>query len=231
MVDVVFQHNDFYIVSKPANLSINDLHSDGQIQTGFFNQCQAHFNEKLYPVHRLDKITSGLLILARNLAAANWFQMAFEQREIQKYYIALAAKPKKKQGSIVGDMKKMRDSKWKLLQSKVNPAITRFISFTLPMINNLSLRLFLVKPKTGRTHQIRVALKSLAAPILGDGLYGGLTSDRGYLHAYALMFNYNNELIQIEHFPSEGEYFEQHKAEIHHQLENLYNVKWPGEKT
>ncbi|MDA8622456.1 TIGR01621 family pseudouridine synthase, partial [Psychrosphaera sp.] len=185
-IDVAFTHSDFYIVIKPANIN---FHDEGEVGQGFFNRCVKHFNEELFPVHRLDKVTSGLLILARNNRAAIWFQKAFSERTINKYYLAVSnMKPKKKQGAIIGDMEKARRSQWKLVKTKHNPAVTRFFSFTNP--ESIGVRLYLLKPESGKTHQLRVALKSLSAPILGDQLYGGEVSDRVYLHSARLDFNY-----------------------------------------
>ena len=64
-----------------------------------------------------------------------------------------------------------------------------------------NLRLFILYPKTGKTHQIRVAMKSLGSPILGDELYGGEVADRTYLHAYQLSFDYFGEAVQISTSP------------------------------
>lgn len=107
-----------------------------------------------------------------------------------KYYVALSArKPARKQGSVTGDMTRGRSSSWKLLRSSSDPAVTRFQSYSLAAVQP-GLRLFLLKPETGRTHQLRVAMKSLGASILGDPLYGAAAAaaeqQRMYLHAAAL---------------------------------------------
>lgn len=207
-INVVYQHADFYVVDKPDGIGFHDEEVDSVKQTGFFNLCAAHFSETLFPVHRLDKLTSGLLILARNKTAATWFQQAFESKQIQKYYLALSdSKPKKKQGSISGDMAKARLSQWKLLKTKENPAVTRFFNWGLTSSSVKGLRLFLIKPETGKTHQIRVALKSLGSPVLGDKLYGGNSSDRGYLHALMLNFQYGDDDVKLISFPNSGSLF------------------------
>lgn len=228
MVELVFQHQDFYIVNKPESVGFHDEKDEGK---GYFNQCCAHFSESLYPVHRLDKITSGLLILARNQQAATWFQKAFEEKLITKLYLALSvSKPKKKQGSIIGDMSKSRSSQWKLVKSKINPAISRFFSWGIENSELKGLRLFLIKPETGKTHQIRVALKSLGSPILGDNLYGGTPSDRGYLHAYGLKFQYQEEPIEVYKLPNQGEWFKQFETVIAQHSDAGFSNNWPGGK-
>lgn len=222
MVTTLFEHQDFYLVYKPPGIGFHD--EDEQL--GFFNRCQQHFSESLFPVHRLDKLTSGLLLLARNKTAAVWFQQAFEGRQINKFYLALAtSKPKKKQGSIIGDMVKARLSQWKLLKSKTNPAVSRFHSWGLGS-ELKGLRIFLVKPETGKTHQIRVALKSLGSPILGDTLYSGAEADRGYLHAFAIEFCYLGETISVNCLPQQGQWFTTNSENIEEKLQGWQTLTW-----
>lgn len=235
MIDIVYQHDDFYVVNKPADVRFNDMvlepSEPSHRLTGFFNLCVKHFEEQLYPVHRLDKITSGLVIVARNEVAARWFQQAFEQQLIEKCYIAISdKKPKKKQGSVIGDMSKSRDSKWKLLRSKTNPAKTGFFSKSITTEDGSGLRLFIVKPVSGKTHQIRVALKSIGSPILGDELYGGQQSDRGYLHAFALRFIYNQQEIELMCWPNNGLLFQQHRSQLETFLTQPFSLSWPNIK-
>ena len=222
---VVFEHSDFYIVNKPNGV---DFHDEGNLGQGFFNQCQDVLSSPLFPVHRLDKVTSGLVILARNLDAARFFQKAFEDKMIQKYYIALGAnKPKKKQGSIIGDMSKARRSQWKLLKTKTSPAITRFKTWSLEH-NEQANRLFLLKPETGKTHQLRVALKSLGTPIVGDDLYGSEASDRTYLHAARLCFTYLDQHIDANCMPTVGSAFLDNIKMIASIVEEANSLSWPG---
>jgi len=214
-IEVIDNQPDFIVVNKPEN---TNFHDEGDTGAGFFNTVKQQLSEvspnasnklahstELYPVHRLDKMTSGLLIFAKNSQTATAFQHMFEQHLIQKYYLALSdKKPKKKQGVIKGDMAKSRRSAWKLLRSQENPAISQFKSYSL----DKGLRLFLVKPLSGKTHQIRVALCSIGSPIIGDALYGGtIEAERGYLHAYGLQFTLNGVDYQYLQAPSSGSKF------------------------
>jgi len=90
-----------------------------------------------------------------------------------------------------------------LRKTKTNPAITQFCSAGKPD----KPRLFVLQPKTGKTHQLRVAMKSLGAPITGDDRYGGTPSDRMYLHAFGLQFAFSGEHYSFEVPPSSGSYF------------------------
>lgn len=204
---IIDDQKDFIVVDKSENV---DFHDEGNIGQGLHSQvCQYYGGAALFPVHRLDKMTSGLVVFAKNLPTAQQFQEMFHAHRIEKYYIALSVhKPKKKQGLIKGDMKKSRRGMYKLLRSVENPALTQFFSYALA---NGS-RLFLLKPHSGKTHQIRVALNSISASILGDPLYeqrsdNVLQSDRGYLHAYALKFELNNAHYHYVLAPSQGDFF------------------------
>ena len=202
---LVSSNEHFVVIYKKPNVN---FHSENG-EVGLF-ECvkQAEGLKELYPVHRLDKVTSGLLVMAKTLAANNELCAQFKARKIEKYYLAISAKkPKKKQGLIKGDMSSARRGAWKLLSSALNPAITQFLSVSIGDAK----RLFIVKPHTGRTHQIRVALKSIGSPILGDYLYANseacIDVDRTYLHSYSLAFTVAGEHYQFTELPREGKFF------------------------
>lgn len=198
------------MVNKPAGLGFHsEADTAGEKQPGLAVLLQQQYElPELYPVHRLDKMTSGLVIFALNLPAAQRFQTLFEQREVEKYYLAISThKPKKKQGWVKGDMVPARRGSWKLTTTQTNPAVTQFISQSC----RPNERWFLLKPHTGKTHQLRVVLKSLGAPIAGDQRYDAMAKaqheDRGYLHAYALRFEYDGEEYEFVLKPDQGERF------------------------
>lgn len=200
---LIFENSDFVVVSKLAGMN---FHSEDE--AGFVVLASEMLKCKLFPVHRLDKLTSGIVILAKSAKVANKFLTLFESRLIDKYYFAISLrKPKKKMGKIVGDMEKSRRGSYKLLHTKNNPAITRFISVSI----NQNQKLFLIKPYTGKTHQIRVALKSLGSPIAGDMRYAAVEDakglDRGYLHAYMISFVLDDDYYEFRVPPDEGEFF------------------------
>lgn len=200
----IVEDNDYFIVAyKPDNVN---FHSENE--AGFVVQVCEFIGQSLFPVHRLDRMTSGLVILAKTSRVASIFGDMFAKREIEKYYLAISIrKPRKKQGWIKGDMGKARRGSYKLLPTNNNPAITQFISTALRPHE----RLFLVKPHTGKTHQIRVALKSLGSPIAGDNRYANSheaeLETRGYLHAYALRFVLLGQKYSFVLPPNNGERF------------------------
>lgn len=222
-IEVLFDHPDFLVINKPSNISVQNEYQQSGILPII---CQQLKVDKLWLVHRLDKITSGILILAKHSQAAAVFGQLFEQKEIEKYYLAISAKkPKKKQGAVKGAMKKVRDGKWMLDSGDNALAISQFFSFSI----SPGLRLFLVKPFTGKTHQIRVALKSIGSPILGDELYKGASSDRTYLHAYCIRFIYQEQAVCVICAPNKGDAFVCDSTQrLVTDLKTPWTMKWPN---
>lgn len=203
--ELVENNQYFLVIYKKPNTNFHT--EDGE--RGLFETVkQTQGLTELYPVHRLDKVTSGLLVMAKTAAANQELVNQFKQREVQKFYLAISGKkPKKKQGLIKGDMEPARRGAWKLIATYTNPAVTQFFSTSL----SEGKRLFIVKPHTGKTHQIRVALKSIGSPILGDVLYADAASctqiDRVYLHAFSLAFKLNGQDYRFTELPREGDLY------------------------
>ncbi|GAW95922.1 MULTISPECIES: TIGR01621 family pseudouridine synthase [Colwellia] len=228
MYQTIAEHHDFIVVDKYPG---SNFHDEGELGSGLFSRVKSQLkkqnkNADLYPVHRLDKMTSGLVIFAKNLACAQTFGRLFNDHDIEKYYLAISdKKPSKKQGLIKGDMAKSRRGMFKLLRTMKNPAITQFLSFSIANKQ----RLYLLKPHSGKTHQLRVALASIGAPIVGDPLYYSTsTADRGYLHAYALKFSYLGEDFEFTSLPTKGEFYL--NAAVNDQLTTIkkpWQLNWP----
>lgn len=235
---ILFENKHVIAINKHAGQS---FHSGGHQSLpikGYFQQMKEmlmddHFANTrgvdLYPVHRLDSITSGVLLLAKSKDAAREFQEIFAGGGIDKYYVALSdRKPRKKMGHISGDIVKGRRGSYKLTRTMVNPSTTRFVSkkVTLGQDYEKTMHAFLVKPITGKTHQIRVALKSLGSPVLGDCRYGR-TSDacmekRGYLHCAAIRCTICGEHMEIVCNPfQDGGYFESCEA-----FKTVFSHEW-----
>ncbi|MEH6454129.1 MAG: pseudouridine synthase, partial [Psychromonas sp.] len=114
---VIAENQDFIVINKQANVNFHS--EDGEF--GVVVAAEKAFSCKLYSVHRLDKMTSGILLLAKSSAVAAQLSALFFEHKIQKYYLAVSdKKPKKKQGLIKGGMQKSRRSMWKLSASKEN---------------------------------------------------------------------------------------------------------------
>ncbi|MCB1171354.1 MAG: hypothetical protein KDK25_13500 [Leptospiraceae bacterium] len=231
-VQLIQETEDFAAFYKPAGLVFFE---DSQ-QTDFLDEMRALCSDqanRLFPVHRLDKVTSGVLLCAKGRKNANLLGNEFRFNRAEKVYVALSARPGfKKAGMIVGDMEKSRRGSYKLLRSRDNPARTSFISQSL-QDQRPGLRLMWVRPITGKTHQIRVALKSVGFAILGDPLYNAFSDarqeDRTYLHALALKFELNGKQFTLHQLPLEGEEFLNPLClESIKEIRDPYSLDYPG---
>jgi len=225
MYRIVADHQHYIVIDKSPNVG---FHTEGGV-FGVAEQLKRDLGAgALYPVHRLDRMTSRLLLFAKDRQTARCLAEQFEQRQVQKFYLALSdRKPKKKQGLVKGDMEKGRRGSWKLLTSNNNPAVTRFFSCHVEP----GLRLFLLKPQTGKTHQLRVAMKSIGAPVLGDSRYSMVdpgANERGYLHAYGLGFTLDGKSQRFICSPTEGEAFNRPSfAQALLAYQDPWELSWP----
>ena len=223
MYSIIDETPEFLVINKHAGTS---MHCDNTV-VGVIERIRTDRNDRaIYPVHRLDKATSGLLLCAKSQAANALLSQQFQQRQVEKYYLAISAKkPKKKQGLIQGDMQKARRGSWKLLPSTHNPATTQFFSYAIEQ----GKRLFLLKPHTGKTHQLRVALKSIGAPIWGDRRYGVADQPQGpmALHAYVLLFNLHGTSYRYQCLPTGGAFDTTAKAVITARCDKPESLPWP----
>ncbi len=232
MYTIIKDHKDFLLINKSPGTSFHKESAD----EGMLERLKKEPGiTELYSVHRLDRVTSGLLLFAKNPETAKEISRQFRKRQVEKYYIALSdRKPRKSQGLIKGDMIKSRRGAWKLLRTMNNPALTQFFSCSA----GKNLRLFIIRPRTGKTHQVRVALKSIGSPVLGDPLYHGKGEieeiDRTYLHSYAIRFRVKGKDHRFILEPDTGRHFmDKDFRTALKKYESPWELNWPriGERT
>ena len=186
---ILFIDGEAIVIDKPAGLPV-DRPRDGSLSLE--NHLQSlSFGFKRWPtaVHRLDRDTSGCLLLARNPKAHKRFSLAFEQGAVEKVYLAiLAGMPDKEEGLVDLPLAKVssREQGWRMIgDQKGKPATTAWR--VIASVKGRALVEF--RPTTGRTHQIRVhAASGIGVPILGDPVYGGGEAGRmTMLHAAELV--------------------------------------------
>ena len=195
-LDIIYENRDVMIVNKPAGMVV---HPAAGHATGTLVQAAlAHAPDlegiggELRPgvVHRLDKETSGLILLAKNEHAHRWLQDQFRLRSVKKVYLALVdGHPPTPQGRIeapIGRDPVHRQRMAVVPLAKGREAVTEYFSKERFMHHEL----IEAHPLTGRTHQIRVHMAFIHCPIAGDVLYGHRHStialDRFFLHAARL---------------------------------------------
>lgn len=195
-LDIVFENDDLMVVNKPAGMVVHP--SAGHASGTLVHAALAHAPDmegvggELRPgvVHRLDKNTSGLILLAKNDRTHRWLQDQFRLRKVKKVYLALVdGHPPTPMGRIEAPIG--RDPKNRKKMAIVSPQKGRAAISEYNTLESFpSSTLLEVKPETGRTHQIRVHLAFLGCPVVGDTVYGrrhsSLPLKRHFLHAARL---------------------------------------------
>ncbi len=190
-LEIIYQDDDIIAVNKPAGLLTHPIseHDHSESTLADFIRAKGSFSQPNYRsgiVHRLDRATSGIILLAKNDKAERELKNQFKNRQIQKTYLAITTGlAKHLQAKIDLPLKRSIKQPGKFqVDANGKPAI----SFYQVIEQNPPYNLIEIKPQTGRTHQIRVHLSYLNLPIVGDYLYGGEKADRLYLHAQAIEF-------------------------------------------
>jgi 23S rRNA pseudouridine1911/1915/1917 synthase len=193
-LDVVYEDDDILVVDKPAGMVTHPAH--GSRRGTLVNALLAHVGalpgDPLRPglVHRLDRDTSGLLVVAKTPQALRVLGKAMQRRQVEREYLGLVAGiPEQERGKIEGPIG--RDPRQRLrfaIRAEGRPAVTHYeIRQRFHGASELLFRL-----ETGRTHQIRVHMSALGHPVLGDPLYGRrdprLAVAGQALHAWRLRF-------------------------------------------
>ncbi len=187
-IDILFEDGEALVIDKPGGLPLDRPRAGGPCLEDFLDDLKLGFQRQPAPVHRLDRDTSGCLLLARNPKALKRFSAAFEERVVEKRYLGiLAGTLVEDEGTIALSLSKVSTAKdgWRMIPArKGKPAVTHWRK--LDERDGLTLVEF--RPETGRTHQIRVhAASGLGAPLLGDPVYGSKKgASRTMLHAAGL---------------------------------------------
>ncbi|MBI4180833.1 MAG: RluA family pseudouridine synthase [Chloroflexi bacterium] len=205
-LNIIYEDDDLLVIDKPAGLVVHP--APGHPGHTLVNAILGHFtdlpvaDDLLRPgiVHRLDKDTSGLMLVAKNIAAQQNLSDQFKSRSVVKIYLTLVNGHLTPEDGIIeapiGRDRSHRQRMAIVAEGKGREASTQY--HVVRYIGNYSL--LEVKPQTGRTHQIRVHLAAIGYPVVGDSVYGVKSThlSRQFLHASRLSFK----------LPSSGEYIE-----------------------
>lgn len=192
-LDILYEDEHLLAINKPAGMVVHPApgHWSGTFVNALLAHCQniAPGSDPLRPgiVHRLDKDTTGVLIAAKTLPAHQKLIELFSTRKMEKLYLAIChGRPNNTLINFPIGRHPVHRKEMAVLPDG-REAITEIQNAAF----NEKTSLLLVKPRTGRTHQIRVHLKHIGSPILGDSLYGRQDDcERQLLHAYRLTFDH-----------------------------------------
>lgn len=212
-LDVIFEDKEMILLNKQAGVNVHPVPGEGGNSNTLVNGILHHCKEDLPNigwverpgiVHRLDKDTSGAIMIAKTDKMMSYLSDTIKERNIDKYYIAVVwGKVKSPEFKIESYMGRDKNDRKKMTTlDPVNPKIAITHGKVLEFIDN-EYTILKIKIETGRTHQIRVHLASIGYPILGDKVYGNPKMNtrvntmyqlsRQALHAYELEFELYGE--------------------------------------
>ena len=184
---ILFIDGEAIVLDKPAGLAVHPGPSTPRSLEDHLSQLRFGFHRPPTPVHRLDRDTSGCLLLARNPKAHKRFAAAFEAGQVTKAYLAvLAGMPAEREGRIELPLKKIssKEAGWRMVP---DPQGQKAVTAWSVVAEARGRALVRFEPETGRTHQLRVhAASGIGIPILGDPIYGQSAGFAMLLHAVSL---------------------------------------------
>jgi 23S rRNA pseudouridine1911/1915/1917 synthase len=220
-LDIRYEDREILVINKPAGMVVHPSpgHESGTLVNGVLAHCPelegVGGERRPGIVHRLDKDTSGLIVVAKNDQALRFLQEQFKRRQVKKRYLALVH-GRFQQGEALIDAAIGRDPRERKRMAVIAPGSSATSRAAQTVVRTLQqyreATLLECWPKTGRTHQIRVHLAFAGHPIIGDEIYGRRKQPfalaRHVLHAAGLHFRRpsdNKELILEAELPEELE--------------------------
>ena len=195
---IIHDNTDYIVINKPRGIAVQSGTNNLKNIIDIFKKTK-HFNySKPYIVHRLDKETSGIFLIAKNKQAAQFFTSLFRIRKIHKTYLAIV------KGNFPKNIKKMEDFLEYFDDNKKTKL--KAITFLKVLKTNNKYSLLELNPKTGRKHQLRKQLYMRGYPIIGDQKYyfnknKHLKDQHMLLHSYKIKFIKNNEKFNYQAQP------------------------------
>ena len=192
---IIESNENFVVINKLSGVSVQGGTKSKKNLIDIFSKSKIFTDNKPFTVHRLDKDTSGILIIAKNRSSAQLFTSLFRLRKVHKTYLALCnGELNKDSGTLIHNLIRY-DNKKKITEK----AITHYKLLD----TNLNCSLLELKPITGRKHQIRKQLLEIGHPIVGDRKYNlqefnSSVNKNLMLHAYKIKFMIENKKFNFK---------------------------------
>ncbi len=211
----IYEDNKILVFNKPPFIAVQG----GGIEKKSILNHLSYLKEKknlkfLHPIHRIDKNTSGILIIAKNEVVLRDLNKILKDKDIEKRYLCLVlGKPKKKKEKVEVFLKVRNNEKEKVIVTNEKDKNAKYSLSYYRILETFKYKNYIfslvdVLIKTGVTHQIRVHMKHLNTPIIGDMMYGDkelyrklkkeIGINRQFLHAYFISFNYKGKKYSLE---------------------------------
>jgi len=204
-LQILFEDRELLVVNKPAGMLVHPTHRD---KNGtMLNALVFHLNygdslKTIRPglVHRLDKETSGLMVVAKNVRSHRLLARQFHQKSVEKKYLArVEGSVSANTGAIEASIGRYAERKIWDVKENAKPSVTKY----RVLGRREDSTLLELEPITGRTNQLRIHCASIGHPIVGDIQRGGREFERLCLHAFFLKFRHPTTQLQVE-FSSES---------------------------
>lgn len=220
-LDIIFEDSNIIIINKPAGIVVHPANGN---EKGTLVNALINYNKDIFSkssdeidanrpgiVHRLDKDTSGIIIIAKNIKTREFLINEFKKKKIKKTYLTLVFGQLNKKGSIKSFLGRSKNNRKKISEigsEKGKLAITNYksLEYFVNKKNQINLTLAEIEIPTGKTHQIRTQLKSIGHPIIGDQTYStkesqkiskNLLAKRQLLHAKMIEFTNPSDMKRL----------------------------------
>ena len=217
-VNIVYEDDFILCVSKPNNMLVHHAHHSRNVadEDSLLQVLDQQFNAKFYPIHRLDRRTSGIILMAKETKHVAPFQKLFTENAIQKTYYGVV-RGHAPETKIIDSPVKGRDGKvHKDAETHLKTVHKVILEVPVKPYDTSRYSLVELQPKTGRLHQLRIHMNKISHPLIGDAKYGDKNHNVMYdenfgwnnlfLHAHTLKFTHpflNKEFTLKAEFPKD----------------------------
>lgn len=217
-IEIIYEDDYIVCVNKPNNMLVHHAFHSRNVadEQSLLQILFEKFNTKFYPIHRLDRKTSGIILLAKETSFVSKFQDLFTNNTIEKTYLGVV-RGYAPESKIIDSPVKGRDAKvHRDAETHLKTLQTITLDIAVKPYDSSRYSLIKLLPKTGRLHQLRIHTNKISHPLIGDPKYGDKNHNlmfentfgwkNLFLHAYSLEFTHpflNKELKLLANFPDD----------------------------